>query len=236
MPSSDPTGPAAPHGTNEPKVTRTHLTTAVVEALWCPCDSPGPRERTEETPCPPLATTPATLNGLDLAQMHGTVALLQQQPALARFEFRASNRWVSGGENRSRIQEFYGAGAEDASRTEAWEFVNGEPPGPARQQRGRQPGRVPAARPRGLHHHHHGAARRRARHRDPPPRHRARGRPRPPGLPGARPERRRGLRTHPRPHGRRRRLQRRGARRPAALRARPLARVQHHHASVGSRS
>jgi uncharacterized OsmC-like protein len=75
-----------------------------------------------------LATTPATLNGLDLAQMHGTVALLQQQPALARFEFRASNRWVSGGENRSRIQSFYGAGAEDASRTEAWEFVNGEPP------------------------------------------------------------------------------------------------------------
>ena len=73
-------------------------------------------------------TMPATLNGLDLRQMTDTVALLQQQPALARFEFRASNRWVSGGENRSRIKEFYGAGAEDSSRTNAWEFVNGEPP------------------------------------------------------------------------------------------------------------
>jgi uncharacterized OsmC-like protein len=69
-----------------------------------------------------------TLNGLDLAQMNGTVALLQTQPALARFEFRAANRWVTGGENRSRIQGFFGAGAEDTSRATAWEFVNGEPP------------------------------------------------------------------------------------------------------------
>lgn len=68
------------------------------------------------------------LNGLDLRQMTETVALLQQQPPLARFEFRARNRWVSGGENRSRIKEFYGAGAEDTSRTDGWEFVNGEPP------------------------------------------------------------------------------------------------------------
>jgi uncharacterized OsmC-like protein len=73
-------------------------------------------------------TAPATRNGLDVKQLTDTVELLQQQPALARFEFRATNRWVSGGENRSRIKEFYGAGAEDTSRTAAWEFVNGEPP------------------------------------------------------------------------------------------------------------
>ncbi len=73
-------------------------------------------------------TMRTTLNGLDLQQMTGTVTALQQQPALARFEFRASNRWVTGGENRSRIKEFYGAGGEDESRTAAWEFVNGEPP------------------------------------------------------------------------------------------------------------
>jgi uncharacterized OsmC-like protein len=76
-----------------------------------------------------IATTErATLNGLDLKQMTDTVDLLKQQPPLARFEFRATNRWVTGGENRSRVKEFYGAGAEDASRTTAWEFVNGEPP------------------------------------------------------------------------------------------------------------
>jgi uncharacterized OsmC-like protein len=73
-------------------------------------------------------TERATLNGLDLKQMTDTVDLLKQQPPLARFEFRATNRWVTGGENRSRVKEFYGAGAEDASRTTAWEFVNGEPP------------------------------------------------------------------------------------------------------------
>lgn len=79
----------------------------------------------------PQATTQtgsATLNGLDLKQMTDTVALLQQQPALAKFEFRNQNRWVSGGENRSRIQGFYGAGQEDTSRATAFEFVNGEPP------------------------------------------------------------------------------------------------------------
>jgi uncharacterized OsmC-like protein len=74
----------------------------------------------------PAART--TMNGLDLAQMQDTVALLQARPALARFEFRAANRWVTGGENRSRIQGFFGAGAEDTSRAIAWEFVNGEPP------------------------------------------------------------------------------------------------------------
>lgn len=68
------------------------------------------------------------LNGLDLTQMTETVALLKERPALARFEFRAGNRWMTGGENQSRIKEFYGAGQEDESRTAAWELTNGEPP------------------------------------------------------------------------------------------------------------
>ena len=68
------------------------------------------------------------MNGLDLKQMTDTIDLLSEQPVLARFEFRADNRWVSGGVNRSRIKEFFGAGAEDESRDSAWEFTNGEPP------------------------------------------------------------------------------------------------------------
>jgi uncharacterized OsmC-like protein len=67
-------------------------------------------------------------NGLDLPQMTATVAALQARPALARFEFRARNRWITGGENRSTIKGFYGAGQEDASRLQAFEFTNGEPP------------------------------------------------------------------------------------------------------------
>ena len=70
----------------------------------------------------------ATLNGLDTQKMVETVGALKGNPTLAKFEFRARNRWISGGENRSTIKDFYGAGAEDVSRHEAFEFTNGEPP------------------------------------------------------------------------------------------------------------
>lgn len=69
-----------------------------------------------------------TCNGLDLEQMGQTVKALQNNPALAQFQFRAHNRWIDGGENRSTIKDFYGAGSEDMSRNEAFVFTNGEPP------------------------------------------------------------------------------------------------------------
>ena len=75
-----------------------------------------------------MLTSQDRLNGLDLQQMTDTVTLLKTQPMLARFEFRARNRWVDGGENRSEIQDFFGAGAEDQSRSTSFEFTNGEPP------------------------------------------------------------------------------------------------------------
>ena len=71
---------------------------------------------------------PRTLNGLDMNALVATVAAVKNDPALGRFEFRARNRWIDGGENRSTIQDFYGAGREDDSRAEPFEFTNGEPP------------------------------------------------------------------------------------------------------------
>lgn len=68
------------------------------------------------------------INGLDVEAMANTVTAIKQDPSLGSFEFRATNRWINGGENRSRIKEFYGAGREDSSRTDAFEFTNGEPP------------------------------------------------------------------------------------------------------------
>ena len=68
------------------------------------------------------------LNGLDTEALFDTLAAIEQTPTLADFEFRASNQWISGGENRSRIKEFFGVGAEDESRDSAFEFTNGEPP------------------------------------------------------------------------------------------------------------
>jgi uncharacterized OsmC-like protein len=75
------------------------------------------------------ATQPRTrINGLDTRAMAETVQALRASPTLAQFQFRARNRWISGGENRSTIKEFYGAGAEDQSRSEPFVFTNGEPP------------------------------------------------------------------------------------------------------------
>ena len=72
--------------------------------------------------------TTHTCNGLDLTQMSQTLDALRQNPSLAQFEFRTRNQWIDGGTNRSTIQGFYGAGAEDAPRQEAFVLTNGEPP------------------------------------------------------------------------------------------------------------
>jgi uncharacterized OsmC-like protein len=68
------------------------------------------------------------MNGLDVQAAVDTIGAIKADPSLARFQFRARNTWVNGGENRSTIRDFYGAGREDDSRTTAFEFTNGEPP------------------------------------------------------------------------------------------------------------
>jgi len=52
------------------------------------------------------------LNGVDVPTLFATIDAVRQQPDLARFQFRASNRWVSGTHSQSRIETFAGAGAE----------------------------------------------------------------------------------------------------------------------------
>lgn len=71
---------------------------------------------------------PSHRNGLSLAQMTETVEAIKADPSLAQFQFRARNTWIDGGENRSTIRDFYGAGQEDSSRDEDFVFTNGEPP------------------------------------------------------------------------------------------------------------
>lgn len=67
-------------------------------------------------------------NGVNIAQLQNTVAAVQGQPGLAKFQFRATNKWVYGGQNRSTIKGFYGAGQEDTTRTEAFVLDADEPP------------------------------------------------------------------------------------------------------------
>lgn len=69
-----------------------------------------------------------TLNGVDVAQLVATVGAIQDNPDLARFHFRATNRWQHGGHSRTQIQGFYGAGQEDTSRSTAFVLDGDEPP------------------------------------------------------------------------------------------------------------
>ncbi len=81
-----------------------------------------------------------TFNGFDTEAMTDTVAAIQENPALASFELRATNTWITGAYNRSFVQGFYGAGAEDLSRTEPFVFENDEPPILLGHNRGANPG------------------------------------------------------------------------------------------------
>jgi uncharacterized OsmC-like protein len=68
------------------------------------------------------------VNGVDVARLGQTVEAVRQQTNLAAFQFRAANRWIGGGHNRSTIQGFYGAGEEDRTRAAAFVLDADEPP------------------------------------------------------------------------------------------------------------
>jgi uncharacterized OsmC-like protein len=66
-------------------------------------------------------------NGVDVPTLFATLDAVKGAPQLADFQFRATNTWVKGTHSRSTIQGFYGAGQEDASRTEAFSYDNDHP-------------------------------------------------------------------------------------------------------------
>jgi uncharacterized OsmC-like protein len=57
------------------------------------------------------------LNGVDVPTLFATIDAVREHPELARFQFRVSNRWVSGTNSRSRIESFAGAGDEQRHDT-----------------------------------------------------------------------------------------------------------------------
>jgi uncharacterized OsmC-like protein len=71
--------------------------------------------------------TQTTRNGVDTDKMFATLDLIKAQPELARFQFRATNRWIHGAHNRSTIKGFYAAGGEDTTRAEEFHVDAGEP-------------------------------------------------------------------------------------------------------------
>jgi len=69
----------------------------------------------------------ASLNGLDVNLLSETITLIKDNPHIAQFKFRATNKWIDGTHNRALVYDFYGAGEVDTSR-EPMEFDMGEPP------------------------------------------------------------------------------------------------------------
>jgi uncharacterized OsmC-like protein len=66
-------------------------------------------------------------NGVNTEVLYGTLDAIKADPSLGVFRFRAHNHWIDGAHNRSTIKAFYGAGQEDATRTEAFTLDAGEP-------------------------------------------------------------------------------------------------------------
>ncbi|HKW00288.1 MAG TPA: OsmC family protein [Vicinamibacterales bacterium] len=57
------------------------------------------------------------LNGVDTPTLFSTLDLVKSQPELAKFQFRASNRWQSGNLSETTISAFSGAGGEHTHKT-----------------------------------------------------------------------------------------------------------------------
>ena len=53
-----------------------------------------------------------SLNGVDVPALFATIDAVDNQKELARFQFRATNRWQSGTWSKTSITSFYGAGGE----------------------------------------------------------------------------------------------------------------------------
>jgi uncharacterized OsmC-like protein len=74
-------------------------------------DATGRRLVTRRSPM--TTTNPvAARNGVAVDDLFATLDAVRANPELAKFQFRATNRWISGTHNRSTIDGFYGAGQE----------------------------------------------------------------------------------------------------------------------------
>jgi uncharacterized OsmC-like protein len=71
---------------------------------------------TTESPKPRREKRP--LNGVDVPTLFATINVVAAQPELAKFQFRASNRWIKGTHSRSRMEGYSGAGGEHAQTGE----------------------------------------------------------------------------------------------------------------------
>ena len=66
------------------------------------------------------------LNGVNVDDLVQTIDVIKEDPSIAKFNFRAENEWVTGGENRTTVKDFYGAGKTHV-RSKPFVFTKDEP-------------------------------------------------------------------------------------------------------------
>ena len=67
------------------------------------------------------------VNGVSVTKLFGTINAIQENPTIAKFNFRAKGKWVNGGHNRTTINDFYGAGQTHV-RSQPFVYEMDEPP------------------------------------------------------------------------------------------------------------
>ena len=73
------------------------------------------------------STQHATRNGVDTATLFATLDAVKGDPELAKFQFRASNRWIAGTHNQSTIHGFHGA-KQEMTHQQPFAFDADHPP------------------------------------------------------------------------------------------------------------
>jgi len=78
------------------------------------------------------------INGINTEQLFSTIDLIKENPNIAKFKFRATNKWINGAHCRGTIKDFYGALKEDDSRSPV-DYDMDEPPVLLGKNEGRNP-------------------------------------------------------------------------------------------------
>lgn len=55
------------------------------------------------------AVVDGVINGVDVKAVGELIKAIQEKPELAKCNFRAQHKWISGGHSQTRIKDFYGA-------------------------------------------------------------------------------------------------------------------------------
>jgi uncharacterized OsmC-like protein len=79
-----------------------------------------------------------SINGVNVAELFNTIEAIKGEPDIARFKFRATNKWINGTHCRATIKDFYGALKEDDTRPPI-DYDMDEPPVLLGDNEGRNP-------------------------------------------------------------------------------------------------